>query len=133
MPNQPSTSDDSTSDDRKEPPRNGTIPDDFIWNPDTQSWYLPGEPGNWDQAAFSRELTETIRRVREQSIANGTWNNGTVIRLGSRPDAPNRMGKSPRTKPEHLPLFPDDDDAVPTKQELTPADPDGDEPSEEVS
>ena len=115
MPNQPSTSDDSTSDDGKEPPRNGTIPDDFIWNPETQSWYAPGEPSNWDHAAASRELTETIRRVREQSIANGTWNNGTVIRLGPLPEIPQPMRKPLRTKPEHLPLFPDDDDTAPTK------------------
>ena len=33
---------------------------------------------------------------------------------------------------EHLPLFPDDDDTVPTKREPTPCDPDGDEPSEKL-
>jgi hypothetical protein len=122
----------STSDYPPEPPRGRSIPDDFIWDPETQAWYAPGEPGNWDQAAFSRELTETIRRVREECIAEGTWDNGTVIRLGPLPDVPNRMRKSLRTKPEHLPLFPDDDDTAPTKQELTPFDPDDDEPSDEI-
>ena len=56
MTDQPSTSDD----DRKEPPRIG-IPDEFIWDHDTQAWYPPGEPSNWDQAAFSRRLDESIR------------------------------------------------------------------------
>lgn len=107
----PSTSDGSTGDYEPEPPRPRTIPDDFIWDPPTQSWYPPGEPSNWDQAAFDRELAETIRRVREKCIAEGTWGNGTVIRLPPLSDAPSASRKSPRAavKPEHLPLFPDDD------------------------
>lgn len=133
MQDQRSTSDDSTSDGRQEPPRPRTIPDDFIWDPEEQAWYPPGEPTNWDQEAFSRELQETIRKVREECIANGTWGNGTVIRVGPLPDVPQRMRKSLRNKPEkRLPLF-DDDDTVTMKQEPTPRDPDGEEPSDELS
>jgi hypothetical protein len=77
VPDQP-----STSDYPPEPPRGRSIPDDFICDPETQAWYAPGEPSNWDQAAFSRRLQQTIREEREECIANGTWGNGTVIRLG---------------------------------------------------
>lgn len=123
----------ATSDDRSEPPRGRSIPDDFIWDPELQAWYPPpGEPSNWDQEAFSRELEETIRKVREESIANGTWGNGTVIHLGPLPDVPKRMRKSLRSKPEkRLPLF-DDDDTLPTRQDPAPCDSDGDEPLEEL-
>jgi hypothetical protein len=122
----------SASDDRQEPtPRPGTIPDDFIWDPETQAWYASGEPSNWDQEAFSRELQETIRKVREECIADGTWGNGTVIRVGPLPDVPQWMRKSLRNKPDHLPLFPDDD-TEPTNEELTPCDSAGDEPSKEL-
>ncbi|HVA46702.1 MAG TPA: hypothetical protein VNH11_10095 [Pirellulales bacterium] len=122
----------STSNYEPEPPRLRSIPDDFIWDPETQAWYAPGEPSNWDQAASSRELQETIRRVREKCIAEGTWDNGTVIRVGPLGDVPQRMRKSLRNKPgKRLPLF-DDDDIVPTNEELTSSDPDGDEPSDEL-
>ena len=39
MKDQPSTSDDQT-----EPERPGTIPDDFIWDPEIEAWYAPGIP-----------------------------------------------------------------------------------------
>ena len=42
-----------------------------------------------------------------------------------------RKSLSAGVKREHLPLFPDDD-PVPTKQDPTPRDPDGDESSEEL-
>lgn len=85
-----------------------------------------------DQAASSRELQETIRRVREKCIAEGTWDNGTVIRLGPLPEVPRRVRKSLRNKPEkRLPLF-DDHDTAATKQEPSPGDADRDEISEEL-
>lgn len=87
----------------------------------------------WDAEAESRELAETIRKVREECIADGTWGNGTVIRVGPLPDRPQGVRKLLRNKPEKwLPFF-DDDDAVPTKAEPTPCDSDDDEPSEEPS
>jgi hypothetical protein len=96
----------STSEDKSEPP--GTIPDDFIWDPEEQAWFAPGEPVNWDFEAERRELAETLRQVREECIADGTW--GKVIRVGPLPEIPQWMRKSLRNKPpEHLPLFPDDD------------------------
>ena len=122
----------STSDDRSEPPRPGNLPEDFIWDPETQAWYASGEPYEWDHEAFSRDLTETIGMVREKCMAEGTWGNGTVIRMGPLPKIPQWMRKSLRNKPDHLPLFPDDDTA-PTKQESTPCDPDDDEPSDEFA
>lgn len=108
MPDQP-----STPDYEPEPPRGRSIPDDFIWDPETQAWYAPGEPCTWDNEAHSRRLEETIREVREECIAEGTWDNGTVIRIGPLPEVPQRMRKPLRHKPENLPLFPDDD--APTK------------------
>lgn len=38
----------------------------------------------------------------------------------------------PLASRDRLPLFTDDDDTVPTKQEPSPCDADGDQPSEEV-
>lgn len=81
----------STSDDQSEPPLPKNIPDDFIWDAEEQASFPAGEATDWDLEAFSRELDETIRKFREESIANGTWNNGTVIRLGPRPDRPQEI------------------------------------------
>jgi hypothetical protein len=129
VPDQP-----STSDYPPEPPRGRSIPDDFICDPETQAWYAPGEPSNWDQAAYSRRLQQTIREEREECIANGTWGNGTVIRLGPLSDVPKTMRKSLRKTPEkRLPLF-DDGDMAATKHGPAACDgPDGNQPSEELS
>jgi len=55
---QPSNSDD----DKKEPPRPRTIPDDFIWDEELQAWYPPGEPSTFDAEAWQREFDEMRRR-----------------------------------------------------------------------
>lgn len=105
MQNEPSASDE---DDRSEPPRPSNLPADFLWDPDQQAWYPSGETVNWDFEARRRELEETIRAVREESIADGT--RGTVIYVDPLPEVPQWMRKTLRNKPpEHLPLFPDDD------------------------
>ena len=58
MKDQPSNSDD----DKKEPPRPRTIPDDFIWDEELQAWYPPGEPSTFDAEAWQREFDEMRRR-----------------------------------------------------------------------
>ena len=124
----------STSEYEPEPPRPKTIPDDFIWDPPTQAWYAPGEPSDYDAAASRRELQEIIRQVREERIAEGTWGNGTVIRVGTHSNVPPTSRKSPRAavKREPLPLFPDDDDTSPTNAAPASGDLDEDAPSEEL-
>jgi hypothetical protein len=42
--------------------RNPTIPDDFIYDPETHAYYAPGEPVNWDIEAELREFEEARRR-----------------------------------------------------------------------
>lgn len=122
MENQPSTSDDD-----QEPPRVG-IPDDFIWRPEYQAWFAPGEPSDWDREAFRRRVDELIRQQDEESIANGAWNNGTAVRMPPLRDAPQRMRKSLRDKSEErLPLFPDDDDEIGAEASSASADLDDDD------
>jgi hypothetical protein len=53
----------STSGSSNEPnPRPKTIPDDFIWDAESESWYPPGEPSTYDAAAWLREFQEARRR-----------------------------------------------------------------------
>ena|SRR5579872_4140027 len=54
----------STSDKGKEPPRPRTIPADFIWDPETESWYAPGTPVNWDMEAEREETNRIIEEAR---------------------------------------------------------------------
>ena len=58
MKDQPSNSDD----DKKEPPRPRTIPDDFLWDEELQAWYAPGDPSTFDIEAWGREFEEMRRR-----------------------------------------------------------------------
>jgi hypothetical protein len=52
----------STSSDNNEPQRPNTIPDDFIWDPENECWYPPGEPSTFDVAAYLRRFEEARRR-----------------------------------------------------------------------
>lgn len=54
----------NSGDDKKEPPRPRTIPDDFIWDEETQGWYPPGDPSTYDAEAeaWRREFEEMRRR-----------------------------------------------------------------------
>jgi hypothetical protein len=96
----------STSGDRKEPVRPSTIPDDFIWDPEIEAWYAPGEPSGFDVEAWMRDfnnLPEEVRRggliTRDQLLAAGA--------LDCPPEWRKSLGGGKR---EVLPLFPDDDD-----------------------
>jgi hypothetical protein len=42
--------------------RTSTIPDDFIYDPETHSYYPPGEPVTWDIAAEMRDFEEARQR-----------------------------------------------------------------------
>ena len=75
----------SGSDADKEPVRPRTIPDDFIWDPEVQAWYPPGEPSNFDLAAFSRNLDQVIAEGPRKGLitvdelrAAGALRRGTV-------------------------------------------------------
>ncbi len=55
----------STSDKGKEPPRPGTIPADFLWDPEAQAWYPPGTPSDFDLEAFRRNLDKVLEELRK--------------------------------------------------------------------
>ena len=106
-----------------EPPRLSTTPDDFIWDPERQGWYAPGEPSLWDAEAWCREFEEARRRGE---YSGGLISRDELLAAGALNVPPSgRKSLSAGVKREHLPLFPDDDTA-PTKQESTPCDPDSD-------
>ena len=50
----------SNSDKGKEPPRPRSIPDDFIWDPELEAWYQPGEATPFDIEALRRRIQQTI-------------------------------------------------------------------------
>lgn len=56
----------STSKDEKEPVRPKTIPDDFIWDPELQAWYAPGEPAPFDMEAWRRDFDKLREELRRQ-------------------------------------------------------------------
>lgn len=80
----------SNSDDKKEPVRPKTIPDDFIWVPESQGWIAPGEPSTFDVEAWRREFEEERRR--------GEYNGGLIsvdeLRAAGALDVPPSWRKS---------------------------------------
>jgi hypothetical protein len=109
---QPSTS----GDDKKEPPRPGTIPDDFIWDDELQAWYSPGESCTWDAEAWRREFEEARRRG--DFSGGGLISRDELLAAGALNVSPGKR-KRLRVERDHLPLFPDDDarDQAPRDEE----------------
>ncbi|MEX2139682.1 MAG: hypothetical protein WD894_10500 [Pirellulales bacterium] len=119
----------STSGDRKEPPRPKTIPDDFIWDPEVEAWYPPGEPSPFTAEYwlhFLDDLTEEDyggpgpRLIsRDELLAAGALN----VSSGKR--------KTLGVERDHLPLFPDDDQGE-EQQPPRPGEGDCDESADDV-
>ena len=61
----------STSKNKNEPPRPKTIPDDFIWDPEIEAWYPPGEPSGWDAEAWMREFRDELNNRSEEERRKG--------------------------------------------------------------
>jgi hypothetical protein len=99
---QPSTS----VDDKKEPPRPGTIPDDFLWDEQLQAWYPPGEPSTFDAEAWLREFEEARRRG--DFAGGGLISRDELLAAGALNVSPGKR-KTLSVERESLPLFPDDD------------------------
>ena len=53
----------STSEDRQEPPRPQSIPDDFVWDPEVRAWYAPGEPSQFDTDAWAAEFRKELEEI----------------------------------------------------------------------
>lgn len=124
----------STSGDRKEPVRPKTIPDDFIYDPDTESYYPPGEPSTFDAAAWLREFEEARRR--------GEFGGGLIsvdeLRAAGALDCPPAWRKSlsagcksPEVQRDLFSLF-GDDDSLPEEQQPTRSDADGNASADEL-
>ncbi len=52
----------------KEWERGPSIPDDFIYDPEADAYYPPGEPSMYDAAAASRELQEVLKQERRGGL-----------------------------------------------------------------
>jgi hypothetical protein len=99
--------------------RAATIPDDFIYDPVSHSYYAPGEPSSFDAEAFCqsiREITEERRRAppipREQLLVPA----GTLHVPASR-----RKSLGCRPEERQRGLF-DDQDALADEQPASGAD-----------
>ena len=112
MKDQPSNSDD----DKKEPPRPRTIPDDFLWDEELQAWYAPGDPSTFDVEAWGREFEEMRRRG---DFAGGGLISVDELRAAGALDVPPGWRKSlgGGERRYTLPGFEDDDE----HDELQPA------------
>jgi hypothetical protein len=125
----------STSGDNNEPERPKTIPDDFIWDPENECWYPPGEPSTFDVAAWLRQFEEARRRG---DFGGGGLISVDELRAAGALDVPPAWRKSlctGRTKRVERDLFSGlsgDDDPPPEKQQPTRTDPDDDGSADEL-
>jgi hypothetical protein len=125
----------STCDDNGEPrPRPKTIPDDFIWDPEEQAWYPPGEPTAWDAEGWRRKFDEAIRHAKNKEDSGDliSYREFLAARALEVPPASRKLRRTKRVERGQLSLF-GDDGTLPTKQPPTPSDPDGDVSAEEPS
>ena len=79
----------STSDNKKEPPRPKSIPVDFIWDPEIEAWFAPGEPSTYN-AKFDSLAPDNLS---EEKCSGGVI---TVdqLRIAGALDVPAWMRKS---------------------------------------
>ena len=120
----------SSSLDKNEPPRPRTIPDDFIWDEETQGWYPPGEPSTYDPTEWRREFEAARRR--------GEFDGGLItvddLRAAGALDVPAAWRKSlgGEERRHLLPGFEDDDEDA-ASQSGTQIDSERDESADELS
>lgn len=89
----------STSGDGNEPPRPKSIPDDFIWDPELEAWYAPGEPSGWDAEAWLREFREEMNNLSEEERRGGLISVDELRAAGAL-DVPAAWRKSLRVVPD---------------------------------
>lgn len=116
----------STSKNNNEPPRPKTIPDDFIWDPEIEAWYPPGEPSGWDAEAWTREFQEEMNNLSEEDRRGGLISVDELRAAGAL-DVPPARRKSLGTERDLLPGLFGDDDPRPEKQQSTARDLSADE------
>jgi hypothetical protein len=56
----------SNSDKGKEPPRPRNLPDDLIWDPESESWIQPGEATPFDAEAWRRNFEKHQEEHRRE-------------------------------------------------------------------
>jgi hypothetical protein len=109
-----------------------TIPDDFIWDPENECWYAPGEPCTFDIEAFSRELDEVIQEVKKSGKGGGPvavpelWDALDAEREGRK-----RKKKSREARSESQTRLLWDDDATGEDEQSAPADSEGSDSQED--
>lgn len=126
----------ATSDDRSEPPRGRSIPDDFIWDPELRAWYPPpAESPGWDAEAWHRRLEAALRSAAENPA--GLISRDELLAAGAL-DVPPAWRKSlgrkkpPRGQRELFSDMDEDDTPLPEKQPPALGESDGNEPSDEL-
>lgn len=134
MKDQPSTSDDD--DDDEEPVRfsrpQPSMDEYLEYDPETDSYYAPGEPSDWNPEAWSREFEKTCKEVR----GGGLISRDDLLAAGAL-DVPAAWRKSLGVMHDDQPdLFSgllDEDDSLPENHEPTPGDQDGDASAEDCA
>ncbi len=113
----------STSKNKNEPPRPKTIPDDFIWDPEIEAWYPPGEPSGWDAEAWLREFREEPNNLSEEERRGGLI---TVdeLRAAGALDVPSAWRKSLSDEPDLFSELPEDDSSGRNKRRRVEVDTD---------
>lgn len=90
----------NSDDDRAEPfPRPGTIPDDFLWDPEEQCWYPPGAPTEYEANAWRRELERIREEYDEDERFSGLISRDQLLAAGAL-DCPPEMRKSLGARPK---------------------------------
>lgn len=83
--------------------RTSTIPDDFIYDPETHSYYPPGEPTTFDAEAWMRDFEEARRRG---DFGDGRLISADELRAAGALRKPGKRRKSLGGRPkEQLDLF----------------------------
>lgn len=112
----------STSNNNNEPPRPKTIPDDFIWDPETEGWYPPGEPSGWDVEAWMREFREELDNLSEEERRKGLISVDELRAAGAL-DVPAAWRKSLGEERDLFSELTEDDDSASEKQRPPRIDP----------
>ena len=120
----------STSDHDNEPPRGRSITADFIWDPELQAWYAPGEPSMWDAEAWLREFQEEMNNRSDEERRQGLISVDQLRAAGAL-DVPASWRKSlAPERSRYRSLFADDDQDA-TKQDRTELDTDEESSADE--
>ncbi len=95
--------------------RPATIPDDFIYDPEENAYYPPGEPSGWDMEAWLREFREELANRSEEERRKGLISVDRLRAAGAL-DVPAAWRKSLGAERDLFTDLVEEDDPGPEKQ-----------------